>query len=329
MYEGRMKTNPLASISQLTDADLLSRVKSLVSRERTATAWLVAHLAEVDERRLYLGEGCSSLFTYCLQVLHFSEPETNLRITAARAARRFPEIIEQLADGRLHLSAVGKLAKHLTVENHDELLGAAEHKTRKEVEKLVAAVDPQPDVPSTVRKLPTPSAPAESHLVQKRLAPAIVAPLAPERYRIQFTASAETQDKLRRVQDLLKDKDPAVIFDRALTMLLDSLEKTKFAKTARPRKSPGTKANSRRGSAAVRREVWKRDGGQCTFVAPDGRRCTERGNLHFAHATAYALGGAPTAVNLRLRCAAHNAHEADLDFGPGTSLIRRNRKRPP
>src|SRR5437867_12256549 len=100
-----------------------------------------------------------------------------------------------------------------------------------------------------------PSAPAESHLVQKRLAPAIVAPLAPERYRIQFTASTETQDKLRRVQDLLKDKDPAVIFDRALTMLLDSLEKTKFAKTARPRKSPGTEANARRGSAAVRREL--------------------------------------------------------------------------
>src|SRR5437667_457962 len=83
------------------------------------------------------------------------------------------------------------------------------------------------DLLSTVRKLPTPSAPAESHLAQTRLAPAVVAPLAPERYRIQFIASAETHDKLRRVQDLLKDKDPAVIFDRALTMLLDSLEQTK------------------------------------------------------------------------------------------------------
>src|SRR5207247_7810174 len=129
----------------------------------------------------------------------------------------------------------------------------------------------------------------------------------------------------RRVQDLLKDKDPAVIFDRALTMLLDSLEKTKFAKTDRPRKSAGTNPNSRRASAAVRREVWKREGGQCTFVGADGRRCTERSNLHFAHETAYARGGPTTAANLRVRCAAHNAYEADLDFGPGTSLIRRNK----
>src|SRR5439155_22987946 len=112
---------------------------------------------------------------------------------------------------------------------------------------------------------------------------------------------------------------------RAITLLLDSLEKTKFAKTDRPRESREPKPDSRRPTAAVRREVWKRDGGQCTFVGTDGRRCSERRGLEFAHDTAFANGGPATAWNLRLRCRPHNAYEADLDFGPGTSLIRRKK----
>src|SRR5438045_1222556 len=112
-----MNANLLASVSVLSNDELLSRVKRLVSREREATAYLVGYLAEVDARRLYLGEGCASLFAYCLEVLHLSEHETYLRIEAARAARRFPTILERLCDGRLHLTAVGKLARHLTPEN--------------------------------------------------------------------------------------------------------------------------------------------------------------------------------------------------------------------
>ena len=49
---------------------------------------LVASLAEMDARKLYLGEGCSSLFTYCTRVLYLSEYAAYGRIEAARAARR-------------------------------------------------------------------------------------------------------------------------------------------------------------------------------------------------------------------------------------------------
>jgi hypothetical protein len=111
---------------------------------------------EVDSRRLYLGEGCSSLFTYCTRVLHLSEHAAYGRIEAARASRRFPRILELLADGALTLTAVGLLAPHLTADNHLEVLTAARHKTKREIEHLIAVLHPRADVPSSVRELPAP-----------------------------------------------------------------------------------------------------------------------------------------------------------------------------
>ena len=77
------------SLTRLTDEALLACVRDLARRERRATVALVAHLAELDERRLYLDEGCSSLFTYCTEVLHFLEHAAYNRIECARAARRY------------------------------------------------------------------------------------------------------------------------------------------------------------------------------------------------------------------------------------------------
>ena len=77
------------AVSQLSDQDLLEAVKVAAGRERNATARLIALLAQLDERRLYLGEGCSSLFTYCTQILHLSEHAAYGRIEAARAPAGF------------------------------------------------------------------------------------------------------------------------------------------------------------------------------------------------------------------------------------------------
>jgi hypothetical protein len=136
----------------LSDRELLAETHRLAERERHATAHVIAALMEVDGRKLYLGQGCSSLFTYC--TLHFSEHAAYGRIEAARTARRVPEILDQLADGSLTLTTVGLLASHLTPENHTGLLAAAGHKPKREVEHLIAALRPLPAVPSSVRKLP-------------------------------------------------------------------------------------------------------------------------------------------------------------------------------
>src|SRR3989337_439131 len=98
-----MDPHVLSSVVRLSDEALVARVKTLAAREREATAVLIAHLAELDARRLYLAEGCSSLFTYCVQVLHLSEHAAYGRIEAARAARRFPVILEGLEGGASNL----------------------------------------------------------------------------------------------------------------------------------------------------------------------------------------------------------------------------------
>jgi hypothetical protein len=92
------------SIKTLSDRELLAEVERLVAGERQATARVVASLSELDARRLYLGEGCSCLFTYCTQVLNLSEHAAYNRIEAARSARRFPLILKRLADGSIHLT---------------------------------------------------------------------------------------------------------------------------------------------------------------------------------------------------------------------------------
>src|SRR5438876_5330298 len=120
------------SLTHLADPVLLRDLAVLVARDRTTTAALLAHLAEVDARRLYLPAAYPSMYEYCLGELRLSEEAARKRIHAAGAARRFPAIFSHLADGRLHLSAVVMLAPYLTRENSDELLAAASHRTKPE-----------------------------------------------------------------------------------------------------------------------------------------------------------------------------------------------------
>src|SRR3990170_5593491 len=336
-----MDPHVLSSVARLSDEALVARVKHLVARERAATAALIAHLAELDARRLHLAEGCSSLFTYCVQVLQFSEHAAYGRIEAARAARRFPVVLERFAEDSVNLTTIGLLAAHLTAENHRDLLEAARGKSKRQVEELVARLRPQPPVPAAVRRLPTarPTAArqvvahgavgsvgpaghseAAGHPAPPPARPAVVVPLAPRRYKVQFTASAETVEKLRRAQALLRhqipDGDPAAIIDRALSVLLQDLGRQKMAATDRPRGSHDPTSRSRHIPAEVKRVVWLRDGGRCAFVSRTGRQCAEEAFLEFHHVVPYAAGGAPTADNIQLRCRAHNGYEAELYFGP-------------
>jgi hypothetical protein len=94
------------------------------------------------------------MYAYCTGVLHLSEAEAYLRIAAARASRRCPRLLAMLEDGRLHLSAIGLLAPHLTDANCDELLTRATHKSKRQVKELVAEIAPKPDVPAQIRKVP-------------------------------------------------------------------------------------------------------------------------------------------------------------------------------
>src|SRR5436309_15518767 len=145
--------NPYA-LSHLSDGALLRGLSALVARERTTTATLLAHLAEVDARRLYLPAAYPSMYAYCVQELRLSEDAAYKRIQAARAARQFPTLFAALADGRLHLSAVVLLAPYLNQENIDELLAAAADKSKSEIEELLAQRFPRSETMALVQALP-------------------------------------------------------------------------------------------------------------------------------------------------------------------------------
>jgi len=213
----------LGQLSHLSDQDLLAHIHLAAQAEHRATAHLVALLMELDSRRLYLGEGFPSLFAYCTDALHLSEPAAYNRIEVARAARRFAAILDGLATGELTLASVKLLAPHLTPENYVDVLMRARHQSKRGVEVLVAALHPRPDVPSVIRKLPAPRPPTlpapqseervlaghadATCLVEPSRATHMssrpeVTPLTPERYKVQFTVSRQTHDKLRRAQEL-------------------------------------------------------------------------------------------------------------------------------
>ena len=296
MVYGDMKAE--LPIAHLSNQALLEETERLASKVRRATARLIAALAEVDARRLWADEGCSSLYDYCTRVLRFSEQEAYLRIEGARVALRFPDVLPMLDDGDLTLTNVGLLKPHLTPENHAALLEAARGKSKREVTRQVAALrDAEGACPEPV---------------------ATIIPISASRFRLTVDIEDETFDKLQRAIDLLRhavpNGDVAQVLERALTSLLRDLDRIKWAATLKPHEPREISSPSRYIPACVRGAVWRRDGGRCAFVGARGR-CCATAFLEFHHLTPFALGGASAVDNIELRCRAHNQREAELFFG--------------
>jgi hypothetical protein len=353
---------PTYTLTHLSDDALLRRLSLLVARDRAITAALLAHIAEVDARRLYLPAGYPSMHAYCVDELHLSEDAAYKRIQVARAARRFPALFTALAEGRLHLAGACLLAPHLNSENADELLAAAACQRKSGIEEMLARRLARQEVADMVLPVPALAPPLRTRLApgqadapvpdpRRELAPGqvqaaaggasptAVTPPAPERFLLQVTISKGTRDKLRYAQALLSHSIPsgevALVLDRALDALIGRLEKRKFAATERPRPRSGgparaqgqadarARASARRGGgstgrsvpAHVRRAVWQRDRGQCTFMGERGHRCRARTFLEFDHVEPVARGGLATVEGMRLRCRAHNQYEAERTFG--------------
>jgi hypothetical protein len=353
----------VTDLCALSDVDLDCEVKRVASIERKTTSELLRLLVELERRGLHLALGYSSLFAYCTRALRLSEQAAYSRITAARAARRFPRLLDLLVEGSITLSGAGLLAPHLTDETADLLLDASRFKATREIERMLAGAFPQPDIPTKIRALPAPSAcpvSADSQLhADPRLAAAVtrtipqaavaappagqkgtaitcprassvIAPIAPTRYLLKVTLSEDTEHKLQRARALLRhtnpDGDLDAILNRALTLLLDRIARTKAGQVRAPRVAAASlRPKGRRIPAAIRREVFARDGGRCVFVGTDGL-CGETAFVEFHHLIPFAEGGSATAANLELRCRAHNAYEAAVHFG--SSADRPTRRAP-
>lgn len=397
----------LAQLSELSDSDLLASTRKLVGRSNRLLAALLLHLGEVEARGLHRIRACSSLYTYCIYELRLSEDEAFRRVAAARLVQRFPALFNAVANGELHLTGLLLLGPHLTLENADQVLARARHRTKKEITRLVRELAPLPDVPARIEPLgpaparlvpdspsweqwavslcpvreltpgdrpgdwvdrandvaaEAPDAPAvlsglstglseDPEVPPESPAPAparveAAAPMAAQRYRVEFTVSAEYLRLVEQAKALLSHAVPSGALEQihlqAMRLLVAELEKRKYGVTARPRKhspeasvtppSPSPAAadsealareqedgaprnRGRTVPAAVRRAVFVRDSGRCSYVDARGARCHETYRLELHHIEAFARGGAHTEANLALRCASHNALAAEGDFG--------------
>lgn len=142
------------SIGAASDDALLESLGEVVARTNRGAAVLIAHLAEVDSRRLYLEQACASMFAYCTERLGFDEGAAYKRIAAARVVRRFPSALELVARGQIHLAGLCVLGPHLTPDNHEDLFAAAVGRSKRAIEALVAELSPKPPAPTLVRRLP-------------------------------------------------------------------------------------------------------------------------------------------------------------------------------
>ncbi|MGC4064959.1 MAG: hypothetical protein QM784_10015 [Polyangiaceae bacterium] len=499
----------LSAVQEVSDSTLAELVQQLNQKKHLVDAELLLYLSEFDFRKLYREAACSSFFEYLTTRLGYSEDVAYRRMWCARLLREYPVIHEYLRSGQIHMAALLLLKPLFTQDNHRELLRAAVGKSKREVEKLVAARNPQPDALTRIRRLPEPGtapcatldgaranasldeapanasldeAPANASLDEARpnasldgarpnasldgarpnasldgarpnasldgarpnasldgarpnalssiaardsesyvkvgdpmvsrggsRAPSIV-PSSASSYRVVFTASERLKQKLDRAAALTSHRnhpsDLPSLLEHALDLLIAREECRRFgakgsrrqdgdpgrndsviqpdtapsemtlsrklqlqanrsettqpstmqlqanqsaqrgavrpyaiptqktqplavdpldtqSETTHPVTSgalvPGARGSSSRGSvyipAAVRREVWERDGEQCTYVNARGERCQSRHFLQFDHRIAQALGGPSTVENLRLRCAAHNALAAEQVLG--------------
>jgi 5-methylcytosine-specific restriction endonuclease McrA len=152
----------------LGDDQLLAALSGLVRRENDSLSDLLAHLAELDERELCAALGYSSLFAYCTEALGFCKSSAGRRIAAARVCREHPEAFARVATGELSLSVLCALRPHLNAGNAAELFAACSRKSYEQVEELLAARFPKPDVRDLIRRLPA-AAPHMAHMGSKRI----------------------------------------------------------------------------------------------------------------------------------------------------------------
>jgi hypothetical protein len=251
-------------------------------------------------------------------------------------------VLEELRNGKIHLSGLALLAHYVTAENADALVAEARGRSKRQIEELIARRFPRPDVPDRIGREPQQlqvrglagstgappisngTAPASHESTRSGAGTNLASrsgrtqPLSESRWAVQFTASAELHRKIERATELLSHAVPngdlATLFERALDALIEQETKRRLG-AGRARKRKPLPEGSRHIPVEIARQVWERDGGQCTFLDTDGRRCSARRFVTFEHLVPFALGGLPTIENLCLRCKAHNLHAAREVFG--------------
>jgi len=326
-------------MKESNDQNILEKVKNLRGGEREIVAELVSALSKIYTKRLYLEAGYPSLYAFCTSALGYSSGAAWRRCAAAKVVLKTPEVLNELRNGELNLCAVAELSKVLNDTNRERLLEGAKGKSKEEVQMLVARHQPIDKPARRVervrikRSVPskTPLLCASSNSCAEPKAGS-ADESAQNRDTVTLELTQAEMDLIKQAQVVLstaKVKDTLLKSASKVVQHRQRLEQVREKRANKTEKKPCaspvrklqlsspncTKKPSRYIPADVRHAVEKRDGGRCSYVAPDGTRCCEARNLEFDHRVPFALGGESTVENLRLVCRGHNRLYADNVFG--------------
>lgn len=336
------------------DQTLAQAVLDSFREERKCQRVFLEKLGRFDERKLYLPLGHSSIFAYCTRTLGLSEASAAKRIVVARLARRFPVFLERIEQGGCTLTSLWILAPIFTAENVESIVPRLKGMTRFQAEQIKASIQPGVERRPVIRlepvrghielRPPLPPQPPASAELNETLPTArtnsfddgeVTAPTrsiggampsSSRRVGFHFTASETLLSKFRRAQTLMRHRfpkgDPENVFSEALDALLDRVDPDRRLPTARA----SHRSESRRVPDGLRLRVWHRDGGRCTFLGTDGRRCASEELLEVDHIRPWSLGGKTEMNNLRLLCAPHHRYYTLKTFpeGPPSTSRREN-----
>jgi len=292
-------------ITKFSDKVLLEKTQILAQKERAITLEVLQHLREIERRSLYAEIGYSSLFEYAVKELKYSEGAAQRRISSVRLIRDVPEVEEKIKTGKLSLSALSQAQVFFRQEKIGtsaklEILESLEGKSSRIVERELALKSSQPEK-FIHEKLRTVS---KTHTELKFLVDeALLNDI--EELRCLLGVHASTSNIQTTIQSTMQT-----------TVAYAVRHAFKKLRPKNPKNLPPTLAVkiSRYVPQEIKRQVWKRDSGQCTYQHK-GNRCLSKFALELDHVKPFSNGGTSTPQNLRLRCRAHNQLTAIKEIG--------------
>lgn len=265
------------------------KAKTLAKDYLHTEGQLLLVLMDMKKEKVFASLNYSGIFEYCEKALKLSRAQAYYFKSVAEKAVDIPEIKDAVVQGELTLSQARRIAPVLTQENKEAWFEKAKLLPQKELEKEVTAVNPK------------------AHPREK------IKPVAKELSELKVTIDTKTEENLKVLKDILSQKKGksvslAEVIAWATEVTREKHDPIKKAERARPislRKSPA-QPGRKPVPVSLKHEVVKRDGTQCTFVSPDGRRCGQTRWLQHHHVQEVQNGGLNTLENLRTLCSAHH-----------------------
>jgi 5-methylcytosine-specific restriction endonuclease McrA len=322
------------NMKNLSNEDLLNETKQKVTRERQLTLEILHLLRETEKRRFHLELGFGSLFDFCVRELRYTEAAASRRIAAMRLLGEIPEAERKIQSGELSLSNVAQAQRFFQAENKmagkayspqekREVLKSLEKKSARDAQKELIKISPVSALPKERERI-----------------------LSVDRIEVKFSMGHGLQAKIEKLKSLLSHKIQTTSYEELFGELadialakLDPAEKLRVhslqslrnaAATSRSKELQDGQATPTKERTskyvpvrkylpvALRKEIWKRDQGQCSYQNPiSGQTCGSQFKLEIDHITPKVHGGADTTENLRLLCSSHNKLEAIRKIGPG------------